>query len=510
MFFLMVMVCNALVGQSYQLTDRLYTGTMDAELGTKFGWCIASNGNDLAVGAPHYEGQDGRVSVFVASGGNIDPTPVHFRDALAVDGDARPLRFGASMAMDNDRLVVGQCSAYGNSQYCQDEQSGRVTVFIPSDGSWQAHTRIQGIWGGTFGKALALAGDVLAVGGARDTVNGVQRDVVFIYRYENELWSLQPVDTLYGTDQLNADDGFGHAMAISGDLLLVGASSDNELAMDGGAAYLFRRDPNDQWNLIRKLMPSNGMAGDRFGTAVALDPMSCLVGAPRHSADDEIVGAAYLFGRDFGFSGNWGEAEALGPIGGATGGMEFGASVAIQPEALAVGAPLHALSTPGTDGSVHVFSRSDGEVLPIERITPYWDGIVSPVSRAGTSLAFVGEDLLIGAPFAKLEGLEPSATSPHGAVLVYSPLEVGVPEQALSIAHTWPNPFTDVLQFDCPTCATSAVVLMDTQGREVGRMSYVANTIASWSLGELAPGSYYIRATARDRGLPVNIPVVHQ
>ena len=54
---------------------------------------------------------------------------------------------------------------------------------------------------------------------------------------------------------------------------------------------------------MRELVASNAQADDGFGRSVALDGDALLVGAP----DTPFGGAAYVFGRDAGGPGAWGE-----------------------------------------------------------------------------------------------------------------------------------------------------------------------------------------------------------
>ena len=52
----------------------------------------------------------------------------------------------------------------------------------------------------------------------------------------------------------------------------------------------------DTWNLHQILTASDGMAGGLFGVEVSIDGNQLIVGA---SGDDELLGAAYLYGGFF-------------------------------------------------------------------------------------------------------------------------------------------------------------------------------------------------------------------
>jgi hypothetical protein len=89
---------------------------------------------------------------------------------------------------------------------------------------------------------------------------------------------------------------------------------------------------------VKKVTAASPSAGDRFGISVSLDDGVLLVGASVavHGTTIAIGGdsegtmtvSAYVFERDFGGSGNWGEAKIL--TGSDTARDRFGVSVAIE------------------------------------------------------------------------------------------------------------------------------------------------------------------------------------
>ncbi|HEX2677855.1 MAG TPA: FG-GAP repeat protein, partial [Polyangiales bacterium] len=104
--------------------------------------------------------------------------------------------------------------------------------------------------------------------------------------------------------QTVGDDWFGSALAISGDTLVVGAeyedsgatgvngNADDESVMDSGAAYVFERK-NGVFELTAYLKADTAEAGALFGSGVAIDGDTILVGAEHASKR----GAVYVFVR---------------------------------------------------------------------------------------------------------------------------------------------------------------------------------------------------------------------
>ncbi len=134
-------------------------------------------------------------------------------------------------------------------------------------------------------------------------------------------WSFQVTETLSGQFVTFSDDPGSSitAMDMDGDWLVVGAY---RAAVGGsqnlGAAYLFTRDSSapSGWREVKKLTASDGAAGDEFGRSVAIAGDTVIVGAPGKDLASRSMGQVYVFQRDQGGSGNWGEvtrfADAVG------------------------------------------------------------------------------------------------------------------------------------------------------------------------------------------------------
>ena len=128
---------------------------------------------------------------------------------------------------------------------------------------------------------------------------------------------------------------YGYASAISGDLCVVGARGGDGITASTGAAYVYRRTPGGMWNYEATIMADDGQEWDFFGDAVAIDGDVCIVGAP--SADPVAVasGAAYVFRRAS--NGTWSQ-EAKFVYENATDNDRFGDRVDISGDLCIVGA----------------------------------------------------------------------------------------------------------------------------------------------------------------------------
>ena len=87
-----------------------------------------------------------------------------------------------------------------------------------------------------------------------------------------------------------ADDGFGSSVAIEGETIVVGAYAKNLLT---GAAYVYRTsDGGTTHDQVAKLT-SPGAVGDAFGVSVAVDGAAVVVGASQWLNGGS--GSAYVF-----------------------------------------------------------------------------------------------------------------------------------------------------------------------------------------------------------------------
>lgn len=101
----------------------------------------------------------------------------------------------------------------------------------------------------------------------------------------------------------------GSVVSISGDRLVVGDSGDDDNGSNAGAAYVFERLANGIWQEIVKLSASDASAEDRFGSTVELNGDRMVIGASGNDDDGENSGAAYVFERLA--NGDWQEVAKL-------------------------------------------------------------------------------------------------------------------------------------------------------------------------------------------------------
>ena len=191
--------------------------------------------------------------------------------------------------------------------------------------------------------------------------------------------------------KLIAHDGgsdalFGSSVAVDAQTSVIGAPADPSAAVPG-AVYTFKRNPDRTWAKELKLMAADGAEGDEFGAAVAVEADTLIVGAPMA---DEASGAAYVFERR---AGNWVERQKLATDAESA---TFGQSIALEFDTALVGAP----GEHGQTGAVYVFQRNgNGTWDRVQKIPgPAFRGATGAAGLFGTSVALSRDLALIGNP----------------------------------------------------------------------------------------------------------------
>ena len=167
-----------------------------------------------------------------------------------------------------------------------------------------------------------------------------------------------------------AFDEFGMAVAVDGDTVAVGAWHEDggpgDPLEDAGAVYMFERDEGGpgNWGQADRLTAADAQAGDLFGIAAAIAGDQLVIGAAAEDGGPgdpfSEAGAAYLFESDQAGSGKWDEVARLSS-GDAAPSDFFGTDVAIRAGLILVGVYLEdgGPGDPVTDaGAAYLFATN--------------------------------------------------------------------------------------------------------------------------------------------------------
>jgi hypothetical protein len=91
-----------------------------------------------------------------------------------------------------------------------------------------------------------------------------------------------------------AEDRFGWQVAISGAVAVVTSASDDDNGENSGSAYLFERDAGGPglWGQVAKLTASDGAAADSFGWSVSISGDTVVIGAELDDDQGDNSGSA--------------------------------------------------------------------------------------------------------------------------------------------------------------------------------------------------------------------------
>ena len=194
---------------------------------------------------------------------------------------------------------------------------------------------------------ISADGTIAALADEGDDGAAFSAGAVHLFERQGATWTLLQKVVAPDAAQL---DRFGVSAALSddGSVLLVGAYHDDDVALNGGSAYIFAREA-DTWTFQAKLTAPDGRDFDEFGNAVALsgDGTRAAVAARLHNDAVDDVGAIYVFEQD---GGDWSLGVTLSPPKEIEG-TEFGTAVDLSSD-----------GQPRRDPQSH--SRRSARILP--------------------------------------------------------------------------------------------------------------------------------------------------
>ncbi|MFG0283915.1 MAG: hypothetical protein ACF8R7_05790 [Phycisphaerales bacterium JB039] len=231
---------------------------------------------------------------------------------------------GWSIAMEGDVAIAG---APWDSE--QGDIAGAAYVYERAGGAWTQVAKLTADDASdkaTFGSAVALSGATVVIGAPGDRTLGTRAGAAYVFERVGGAWT--QVAALRASDG-GEDESFGGSVAISGDVMMVGAFQADTVGTNAGAVYVFERS-GGVWSEVDKLVASGLRFYDLFGSAVALDGDAAVIGAPTQN----LAGAAYVFER---VGGVWTQSLR---ITGDTSSSRLGASVALSGATALVGAPF--------------------------------------------------------------------------------------------------------------------------------------------------------------------------
>ncbi|MCP4960467.1 MAG: hypothetical protein GY925_14515 [Actinomycetia bacterium] len=327
------------------------------------------------------------------AGAQATPPHEHFASDATVS-DA----FGMSIAVDGSTAVIGAPGVANSTK------PGKAYVFVESGGVW-AEAAVLTAPAPTPGEGFGYDVDIddgTVLVGVRDAGGGS----AYVFVGAGSTWSHQA--TLSAGVFGSAEDMFGRAVDLEDDRALVGASGDDELVGNGGAAHLFERS-DTSWSHTAKLQSGGPTSNGLFGDAVQLDQARAFVGAPlERDGSFALAGSVYEFDLVSGAVTDTIEPPDRQAFHG------FGTSIGLEGTTLVIGAngdtgpagfdPTCTGSTTAVcnPGSVYLYSESSGTFVLDEELHAPDLALIdnfSPGAQFGLELALDSGRLVVGARY---------------------------------------------------------------------------------------------------------------
>jgi len=305
-------------------------------------------------------------------------------------------RLGASVDGHNGSLVVGVPGHFGQ---------GEALVFdITASGAVQTGLLWPSDIGAQdqFGQAVAIRGDVIVVGCPGDDAGAFGAGSAYAYERFFGVW-LKTAKLQASVPTSSAS--FGSCVAVGDTWIAVGAPFDSSAAPFAGLVSLFQKTTAG-WVLRQEEFGLN--AYERFGSALAIRGGTLAVGAPGDGA-----GRVDLF--EMGQL-TWTPGPVLTPTGGSST-AEFGSSVDVFANRVLVGARSDSLLAPNA-GAAYLFANTGTGWKQRQRFVPQQS---MTADRFGAAVAIEDEILLVGAPGS--DAAAPDAGEVH--VFTESTVELG-------------------------------------------------------------------------------------
>lgn len=241
-----------------------------------------------------------------------------------------------------------------------------------------------------FGRAVAVGGSTVAVGGVRNGLAGGPVNEVKLYGIAASGALTGEVVTIT-TPTPSPTDTFGQAVDLTadGNTLVVGAPGAlfNGSGANTGRVYIYQRNQGGAgaWGLVATLQPPTAVAGARFGEVLSVSGTLLAVGAPGQG-----TGRAFIYVLE---GGGWTLDEEFAPpaVTGTDTVVGFASSIAAHGAWVAIGAPDSRTSGRTGAGRVIVARRGAFYDSAFQSTIYLWtSGSLLPAPPTSTATDFAG------------------------------------------------------------------------------------------------------------------------
>lgn len=367
----------------------------DGEDGGHLGYSVAISGNTLVVGSPYANvgsnsGQ-GAAYVFVkpANGGWVNAT----ENAKLISSDGlEDDNFGYSVAINGDQIAVG-----APDRTTVGGVTGGAYFFLKPIGGWTGIVT-ERVNLGTGKTDLAGYGTSVAVQNYAVIVGAPGDNAAYLLICAKNQPTCGLDATFFGANQGQGNNEFGSAVAISGksfvvtDPLFTGAQAQFQ-----GAAYVYTNTQGNSFSKAT-LTASDGALLSEMGISVSISGDTVAVGAPYSTVGNQPAqGAVYVYTKPQGGWVDGTQTAKLTASDGVSL-DELGMSVSVSGSSIIAGAPQHLVGFNSQQGAAYAYLKGGGWQNRFENFElTASDGLA--FTGFGQSVGISGGTAVVGCPF---------------------------------------------------------------------------------------------------------------
>jgi len=247
-------------------------------VGDRFGSSVAISDEYILFGASGANSNSGQAHLYMKGTGNT--WTAYSGNPITPSLSSANDYFGSAVAISGDSLIIG---AYGDSN-----KKGAVYIFQKDVDTelWEQTQKVfasDGLSNDKFGESISASGDYFVAGASLkdNSVEEVNAGAAYIFKYSTSWYE---VDKLIGQDESSYEGNhFGESVYINGDHIIIGSPA---ARLNKGVADVFYKKRS--WGHLKKIVGSDTLADDTFGTSVGVSGRHIVVGSPSEGANGSI------------------------------------------------------------------------------------------------------------------------------------------------------------------------------------------------------------------------------
>jgi trimeric autotransporter adhesin len=308
------------------------------------------------------------LTIALTLSGDLQPVMDQNGDGLSLTGaNGKPvLRYTGLRAFDASGKVLRTWLELNDGELLlrTDDAGARYPVVIDPWVQLAQLTASDGAGGDQLGIAVSISGNTVVAGAQSAVVNrNVGQGAAYVFVKPASGWGNMTQTAKLTASNGKAGDGFGGAVYIAGNTIVVGACPQSGVCNGPGKVYVFLK-PKSGWKTTSKskaeLTASDGTASDGFSNELALsaDGNTVAVGAAGATIGGNVAqGAAYVFVKPASGWKTTTQTAKLYESDGAAADFAGEVSVSGDGSTVFVGAPGVTVGANASQGVAYLFAR---------------------------------------------------------------------------------------------------------------------------------------------------------